>query len=76
MDESEKLDTVRHEYDEQGRPHVGYAAKGVAGHALYISGHGKDSKYHILNTCPGQVEVCGGGTDAKGIVDKIGRAHV
>jgi hypothetical protein len=69
LDESEKLDTVRHEYDEQGRPHVGYASKGVAGHALYISGHGKNAKYHILNTCPGQVEGCGGGTDANGIVD-------
>jgi hypothetical protein len=69
LDESEKLDTVRHEYDEQGRPHVGYASKGVAGHALYISGHGKDAKYHILNTCPGQVEGCGGGTDANGVVD-------
>ena len=69
LDESEKLDTVRHEYDEEGRPHVGYASKGVAGHALYISGHGKDAKYHILNTCPGQTEGCGGGTDSKGVVD-------
>lgn len=69
LDESEKLDTVRHEYDEQGRPHVGYASKGVAGHALYISGHGKNAKFHILNTCPGQVEGCGGGMDSKGVVD-------
>lgn len=69
LDESEKLDTVRHEYDEQGRSHVGYASKGVAGHALYTSGTGKDTKYHVINTCPGQTEGCGGGKDAEGIVD-------
>jgi hypothetical protein len=69
LDESEKLDTVRHETDEEGRTHVGYAAKGVAGHALYTSGAGKNAKHHILNTCPGQTEGCGGGTDEKGIVD-------
>ena len=69
LDESEKLDTVRHETDDQGRTHVGYASKGVAGHALYTSGHGKDTKYHVVNTCPGQTEGCGGGKDAQGIVD-------
>ena len=69
LDESEKLDTVRHEHDEEGRTHVGYASKGVAGHALYTSGHGKDTKYHVINTCPGQTEGCGGGKDAEGIVD-------
>ena len=69
LDESEKLDTVRHEHDEEGRTHVGYASKGVAGHALYTSGSGKDTKYHIINTCPGQTEGCGGGKDEKGIVD-------
>ena len=69
LDESEKLDTVRHETDEEGRTHVGYAAKGVAGHALYTSGHGKQAKHHILNTCPGQTTGCGGGIDEKGIVD-------
>lgn len=69
LDKSEKLDTVRHEYDEQGRPHEGYAAKGVAGHALYYSGHGKNEKVHILNTCAGQTEGCGGGKDAEGVVD-------
>lgn len=69
LDESEKLDTVRHEYDEQGRSHVGYASKGVAGHALYTSGSGADTKYHVINTCPGQTEGCGGGKDAEGIVD-------
>ncbi|UOF78459.1 hypothetical protein [Caudoviricetes sp.] len=69
LDESEKLDTVRHEHDEEGRTHVGYASKGVAGHALYTSGHGKDTKYHVINTCPGQTEGCGGGKDAQGIVD-------
>lgn len=69
LDESEKLDTVRHETDDQGRTHIGFASKGVAGHALYTSGHGKDTKYHVINTCPGQTEGCGGGKDAQGIVD-------
>jgi len=69
LDESEKLDTVRHEHDEEGRAHVGYASKGVAGHALYTSGHGENEKHHIINTCPGQTEGCGGGKDAKGIID-------
>jgi hypothetical protein len=69
LDESEKLDTVRHEHDEEGRTHIGFASKGVAGHALYTSGHGKDTKYHVINTCPGQTEGCGGGKDAQGIVD-------
>lgn len=71
LDESEKLDTVRHEYDEEGRSHVGYASKGVAGHALYTSGSGKDTKYHVINTCPGQTEGCGGGKDAQGVVDTM-----
>ena len=69
LDESEKLDTVRHETDAQGRTHVGFASKGVAGHALYTSGHGEDTKYHVINTCAGQTEGCGGGKDAQGIVD-------
>ena len=69
LDESEKLDTVRHEHDEEGRTHVGYASKGVAGHALYTSGVGKNAKHHVLNTCPGQTTGCGGGVDEKGIVD-------
>ena len=71
LDESEKLDTVRHETDEEGRTHVGYASKGVAGHALYTSGAGKGEKRHVINTCPGQTEGCGGGTDEKGIVDTM-----
>jgi len=69
LDESEKLDTVNHEYDKEGRSHVGYASKGIAGYSLYPSGHGKDTKYHVLKTCPGQTEGCGGGTDANGIAD-------
>lgn len=69
LDESEKLDTVRHETDEQGRTHVGFASKGVAGHALYTSGHGKNMKHHVLNTCPGQTTGCGGGVDENGMVD-------
>jgi hypothetical protein len=69
LDKSEKLDTVRHEHDEQGRTHVGFASKGVAGHSLYTSGQGENEKHHVVNTCPGQTVGCGGGTDANGIVD-------
>lgn len=69
LDESEKLDTVEHEHDEQGRSHVGYASKGIAGHALFPRGHGKDMDYKVINTCPGQTEGCGGGKSAEGIVD-------
>ena len=69
LDESEKLDTVRHEHDAEGRTYVGYASKGTAGHALYTSGHGKNMKHHVINTCPGQTTGCGGGVDEKGIVD-------
>ena len=69
LDKSEKLDTVNHETDSQGRNYVGFASKGVAGHSLYTSGHGDDQKHHVLNTCPGQTVGCGGGTDKNGIVD-------
>jgi len=69
LDKSEKLDTVRHEHDEQGRSHEGFASKGVAGHALYTSGHGDNAKHHVINTCQGQTTGCGGGTDEHGIVD-------
>ena len=71
LDESEKLDTVRHEEDDQGRTHVGFASKGVAGHALYTTGKGKDTKYNVINTCAGQTEGCGGGKDAHGVVDTM-----
>lgn len=69
LDESEKLDTVRHEHDEQGRTHIGFASKGVAGHSLYTSGHGENMKHHVINTCAGQTVGCGGGTDKNGVVD-------
>ena len=69
LDESEKLDTVEHEHDEQGRSHVGYASKGIAGHALFPKGHGDDMDYKVINTCPGQTGGCGGGIDKNGIVD-------
>jgi len=69
LDESEKLDTVRHEYDDEGRSHVAYGSKGIAGHALYTSGSGKNQKFHVLNVCPGQTTGCGGGVDENGIVD-------
>ena len=71
LDESEKLDTVRHEHDEQGRAHVGYASKGVAGHSVYTSGTGEREKHNILNTCPGQTNGCSGGVDEHGVVDTL-----
>ena len=69
LDASEKLDTVNHETDDQGRNYVGWASKGVAGHALYTSGHGENAVRHVINTCPGQTEGCGGGVDENGVVD-------
>lgn len=69
LDESEKLDTVRHERDPQGRAYVGFASKGVAGHSLYTSGHGEHEEHHAINTCPGQTVGCGGGHDKHGIID-------
>ena len=71
LDESEKLDTVRHELGANKRPFIGFASKGVAGHALYTSGYGEHQKHHIINTCPGQTVGCGGGTDEHGIVDTM-----
>lgn len=61
LDKSEKTDTVNFETDEKGRFYTAAAAKGVAGHALYTSGHGENEKHHVLNTCQGQTEGCGGG---------------
>ncbi len=69
LDKSEKLDTVRHEHDAQGRTYEGFASKGIAGHALYTSGHGENMERHVLNTCAGQTTGCGGGTDKNGVVD-------
>ena len=69
LDTSEKLDTVRHEYDEEGRPYEGFASKGVAGHSLYTSGHGKEAKHIAINTCPGATVGCSGGVDKNGVVD-------
>ena len=69
LDEGEKLDTVKHEYDDQGRSYVAYGAKGTAGHAVYTSGTGPNEQFHVLNTCPGQTDGCGGGMDKDGVVD-------
>ena len=69
LDEGEKLDTVRHEYDDHGRSYVAYGSKGTAGHALYTSGAGPSEQFHVLNTCPGQTTGCGGGIDKDGNVD-------
>jgi azurin len=71
LDKSEKLDTVKHELDAEGRSHVGFASKGVAGHSLYTSGHGDNMEHHIINTCPGQTVGCGGGHDEHGIIDTM-----
>lgn len=69
LDEGEKTDTVKHEYDEHGRSFQAASAKGVAGHAVYTSGHGDDQKHYVINTCPSQTEGCGGGIDSEGLVD-------
>jgi len=69
LDKSEKLDTVRHEYDDQGRTYLAYGAKGTAGHTVYTSGAGDNRKFHVVNTCAGQTGGCGGGVDKNGIVD-------
>ena len=69
LDEGEKTDTVKHEYDPQGRSYVAYASKGTAGHAVYSSGTGENEKIYVLNTCPGQTTGCGGGVDENGVVD-------
>jgi hypothetical protein len=69
LDTSEKLDTVRHEYDEEGRPYEGFASKGVAGYSLYTSGHGKEAKHITINTCPGATVGCSGGVDKNGVAD-------
>jgi hypothetical protein len=69
LDEGEKLDTVKHEFDDEGRSYVAYGAKGTAGHAVYSSGADDDQKLHVVNTCPGQTGSCGGGVDKNGIVD-------
>jgi hypothetical protein len=68
-DESEKTDTVRKETDEHGRNFEARCSKGVAGHAVYTSGHGENETHHVLNTCPGQTTGCGGGVDAEGLSD-------
>jgi hypothetical protein len=57
--------------DDEGRSHVGFASKGVAGHSLYTSGHGDNMEHHIINTCPGQTVGCGGGHDEHGIIDTM-----
>ena len=69
LDTSEKLDTVKHEYDEEGRPYEAFGSKGVAGHSLYTSGHGKEAKHIAINTCPGATVGCSGGVDKNGVVD-------
>lgn len=70
-DEGEKTDTVKHEYDEQGRNFRAVSSKGVAGHAMYTSGAGENEKHYILNTCPGQTVGCGGGVDSSGLADTL-----
>lgn len=68
-DESEKTDTILHEHDKEGKGYMAAACKGVAGHAVYTSGHGSESEHKIVNTCPGQTRGCGGGVDAHGVAN-------
>ncbi len=67
--ESDKLDSIKYEHDEHGKPFNASACKHVAGHAVYTSGHGEHEKHHILNTCPGQTKGCGGGVGEDGRAD-------
>lgn len=69
LDEGEKLDTVRHEFDDSGRSYIAYGSKGTAGHALYSTGPAGNEKFFTLNTCPGQTSGCGGGIDINGTVN-------
>ena len=69
LDKGEKTDTVEHEHDEHGNSFKAASSKGVAGHAVYTSGHGANEKHHIINTCPGQTSGCGGGVDEHGHAD-------
>ena len=68
-DGGEKTDTVKFEHDDDGRSYRARSSKGVAGHAFYTSGRGENEKHHVLNTCPGQTEGCGGGISADGLAD-------
>lgn len=65
LSKSEKTDTMlgmRH--PKTGKPIVSApSVKNVAGHAVYPVG--KD-EHHIINTCRGQTEGCGGKIDSKG----------
>ena len=74
--ESEKTDTMlgmRH--PKTGKPIVSAPAiKNVAGHAVYPVG---DDEHHIINTCRGQTEGCGGKIDASGKINtKTGTCFV
>ena len=69
LDKGEKTDTVKHERDANGKTFEAASSKGVAGHAVYTSGHGKDEKHHIINTCPGSTSGCSGGIDHEGHAD-------
>jgi hypothetical protein len=69
LSKSEKLDTVNFEKNPTGGGYEAFGSKGIAGHALYTSGSGKDIKFHIMNTCPGQTKGCSGGIDSRGIID-------
>jgi hypothetical protein len=67
-DPGEKTDTVQNEYDEHGRSFRARSSKGIAGHALYTSGHGDNETHHLINTCHGQSNGCGGGVH-NGVAD-------
>lgn len=69
LDKSEKTDTVNFERDHEKRAYTAVASKGVAGTALYTSGTGEHEKHHILTTCTGQTDGCGGGVDEHGVAD-------
>jgi len=68
LSDSEKTDTMLGmKHPKTGKPIVDApTVKNVAGHAVYPVG--KD-EHHIINTCRGQTEGCGGSVDASGKIN-------
>jgi hypothetical protein len=65
LSQSDKTDTMLGmKHPKTGKPIVSApSVKNVAGHAVYPVG---DHEHHIINTCRGQTEGCGGKVDASG----------
>ncbi len=72
LSQSDKTDTMLGmKNPKTGKPIVSAPAiKNVAGHAVFPVGGGKDAdheiEHHIINTCRGQTDGCGGKVDSSG----------